>query len=534
MGSGRGRLSLGVLFDHHADRRLPTRFHLSRPFDLAPAAGTEHGIDELAALVAEGAGWMHAAGARAGDRVAVVKDNHWDYVLLAAAAARLGAVPAMISGAMPGPPLQQVLKRLDPALLVTTAPVLDRAAEGGADLVSLATRTVSLDDPRPGALAVASLRGHPAPAPTPRRPDEPMIVTHTSGTTGTAKLVVHSADTIIGALGRTESIRWPIVSARPDDTVATSIAFCHMRIITWTTGMLQLGPAAAVLVADAEPEVAERVLTAHPPTYLEALPATYIRWEPLTERRPSVFARVRLYVSTFDAMHPPTMRRFLAASQRRYPFWLQGWGQSEAGPMTFRLFHRLALVRRGSRHPTTRNVGRPIPTIMGLRVVDRQTMRRVRPGEPGILMARTRGRCLSYVGEEDRWRMKAQGAWWNTGDVGVRTLTGAFRLLDREVDLIPGMSCIELEDILADRLPWVLEAVVLGEPGRRPLPVLCSDDGRFDPAAWREASRDLPAMEEPVVLTWAQMPRTGTGKVRRLELRERLGRGETYGTGRWT
>ena len=42
-------------------------------------------------------------------------------------------------------------------------------------------------------------------------------------------------------------------------------------------------------------------------------------------------------------------------------------------------------------------------------------------------------------------------------------------------------------------------------------------------------------LEEPVVLTWDQVPRTGTGKVRRMELRELVGYPtETFGTGRWT
>ncbi|HEV7898808.1 MAG TPA: class I adenylate-forming enzyme family protein [Planosporangium sp.] len=530
-----GPIGLGVLFDTHAERRQPTVFHLSRPLDMAPWAGTRLDIDALADLVAQGAGWLHAAGARPGQRVAISKTNHWDYVLLACAAARIGAIPAMVSGLLPTEALQTILKRLEPAVLVTDTALLAAADRDGADLTSMATRTLTLDGPAHAAITVADVRGASAPAPRPRPADQPMIATHTSGTTGISKLVVHSANTLMGHLGRTESIRWPIVGMKRNDTVATSIAFCHVRVISWTTGTLQLAPRTGVIVADSDPDVAERTFRAHPPTYLEALPSTYQGWEPLTVRPDNVFRQVRLYVSTFDAVHPPTVRSFLGASQRRFPTWLQGWGQSETGPMTFRLLTRRAVASRGDRHPTTRNVGRPIPGFTALRVVDPATMRPVSRGTPGVVLTRTNGRCLDYVGESDRWQVKAVGPWWNTGDVGVQTRTGGIRLLDREVDVIPGLSCIELEDVLADRMPGLLEAVIIGVPGRAPLPVLCAPDG-IDRDAWRRACHDLPELADPVVLTWDEIPRTGTGKVRRQELRDRLlGAGlETYGLGTWT
>jgi acyl-coenzyme A synthetase/AMP-(fatty) acid ligase len=180
-------------------------------------------------------------------------------------------------------------------------------------------------------------------------------------------------------------------------------------------------------------------------------------------------------------------------------------------------------------------VGRPIPFFTGLKVVDPQSMRPVAAGTPGVALARTAGRCVGYVGEQERWQRKVDGPWWNTGDVATRSRTGVVRLLDREVDVIPGMSCIELEDVLADRLPGLLEAVVIGVPGQRPLPVLATPDGQLDRTEWDRAVYDLPPLAEPVVLGWDELPRTGTGKVRRLELRDRLlGRDETFGTGRWT
>ena len=100
---------LGTLFDTLADRGSPTVVHLSRPFDIAPHAGTRHDIERLARLMRNTAGRLAVAGARPGETVAVVKDNHWDYALLACAAVRIGAVPALLSGDLPPDALHTLL-----------------------------------------------------------------------------------------------------------------------------------------------------------------------------------------------------------------------------------------------------------------------------------------------------------------------------------------------------------------------------------------------------------------------------------------
>ncbi|PRX00676.1 UNVERIFIED_ORG: hypothetical protein CLV66_1494, partial [Actinomadura viridilutea] len=52
---------------------------------------------------------------------------------------------------------------------------------------------------------------------------------------------------------------------------------------------------------------------------------------------------------------------------------------------------------------------------------------------------------------------------------------------------------------------------------------------------WRAATADLPELDEPVLIDWEDFPRTGTWKVRRPQLRERLfGTRLAHGTGRWT
>lgn len=525
---------MGTFFEDRAEAGCRTVTHLSRPFDVAPGEGTTYSVEQLASLVRDAAGWMAAAGAGPGDRVAVVKDNHWDIDLLACAAIRIGALPALLPSHLPAETLQIMLARLKPSLLITTASTLDAAARSHVDLATFAERTLSIDGAAGRALTLDSVRGHAPPLPRRRRDDDPLLVVPTSGTTGVPKLVVHSTTTIIRRLASFEAHRWPVMGFKPDDTVATASAFTHGRTFCWTAATYTLAPRHVVVVADHDPAGAA-ALRAHPPTVLEGLPSTYVRWQPMAARPDNPFTQVRLYVGTYDAVHPTTVRTYLTASRRRFPVWVQGWGQTELGPLTFRFFTRRTVAKRGARHPTTRNQGWAVPVKTRLRVVDPDTFAAVRPGHAGLIMAKTGARCLGYVGEQQRWEHKAKGTWFNTGDIGVRTQLGNIVFVDREVDQIPGMSCVELEDVIDDRLPQVLECVVLGAPGRRPLPVVVTPDGTLDPTVWQAAVADLPVLDEPLVLTWDELPRTVTGKARRLELRQRLADlSATYGTGRWT
>ncbi|TDD79069.1 long-chain fatty acid--CoA ligase [Actinomadura darangshiensis] len=520
------RIELGTLFEDVAARGHSTTVHLSRPLDIAPEMGTVLDPPALAGLVRDAAGWFAAAGVRPGDRVAISKRDHWDVVLLCCAAARLGAVPAPLSAHLEADVLDVLVKRLDPALLVVDAarPV-NRAA----------SRTLVLEGEAGDApaLSLDDVRGHAAPVPCRPPVDDPLAIVHTSGTTGVPKLVVHSTRTLLRRLADFEAHRWPVLASRPDDVVAAAFSFAHGRALAWTAAVSALGPAKMVVITSAGWDEARAPLEEHRPTILEAQPSTFVRWRPHARTR--AFERVRLYISTFDAVHPPTVRTFLDATRQRRPIWLQGWGQSETGPLTFRFLTRRAMRAERGRHPTTRDLGRPVPGRTRLRVVDRYTLRPVPRGTAGLLACSTKALCLDYTAERERYLRKRAGQWFITGDLGVLTRSGRLLLLDREADALPDASCVEVEDVIEDRLPGVGECVVLSVPGRPAQPVLVVEDGRLDPDRWRNAVADLPELAEPVLLTWERIPRTATGKVRRAALREHLDLPpETHGTGKWT
>jgi acyl-coenzyme A synthetase/AMP-(fatty) acid ligase len=337
-----------------------------------------------------------------------------------------------------------------------------------------------------------------------------VLVTHTSGTTGIPKLAVHT--------GRTFEARYRPQAAvaaavRRRTPVAIHVSFVHSRLITALAITLLRGFPLIVL-ADDDPEQAAELFLRHRPGVLEAHPNSFMRWERLAHdpRRP--LAGVRYFSSTFDAIHPRTVRRMLAASAHPSPVFAQLYGQSEVGPVVGRTF-----TRRRPADADGRCVGVPFPGMTDIRVVSRDGLPAT-AGNPGFIEVRTDGRVLTYLGEHERYEKQRTGSWWRMGDVGYRTRWGCLHLLDREVDEIAGFgSTLAVEDALFARLDDLAEVIIV--PGRDgvPVPVVCTaDDVPLDLDRWRRAVATLPAMAEPVQWRHADLPQTATTKIKRLEL----------------
>ncbi|TDD61326.1 class I adenylate-forming enzyme family protein, partial [Actinomadura rubrisoli] len=522
---------------HVAARRAPEQLiTVDRPCDIDPHGPTERTYAGWAGLVDDAAGWLVQAGVRPWDRVAVLKDNHFDVALLACAAARIGAVPALLSGTYGPDVARTLLTRLERPFVVTDSAHAASCGLTAEAVERLTTRTICVDAPddRPDLVGLDALRGARRPGPRLRDPCEPMIITHTSGTTGVPKLVMHSGDSV-RALSLIETERWPLFGLRRTDTMAFADPFWHERITTGMIAWATINQRMLMLSDPLSPDVA-RLLAEHRPTVVETLPNAYLVWERLAADPARPFADVRVFINSFDAIHTRTIRTLLAASERRRPYWLQAWSQSENGLIVMRPYTRRSVRRRGHRPPPTQILGWPIPGLIRVRAVDPETGRRVKPGRPGLIELKAPGRCLAYVGEQHRHDRKRNGPWWNTGDLAVINRFGAIRLLDREIDRIPRASAIEIEDVLLDRLPETTEVVVLPALGSLPVPVLSTVDGQpIDPRAWSRATADLPALAEPLHIQWEQFPRTGTWKINRVRLREWLLPGvRAVGTGHWT
>ncbi|MTD53774.1 AMP-binding protein [Amycolatopsis sp. RM579] len=519
-----------------AERAGSRRVLVDRPADIDLDGPTDRSYAEWAAMVDQAAGWLREAGVRPWDRVAILKANHLDVALLGCAAARLGAIPAMLAWTHSPEVARALLSRLEKPFLVTDRTQLTACRLDAATCATLTARTISIDasEGRPDVVALDDLRGAAAAPVQLRAAEEPMVITHTSGTTGIPKLVMHSAQTI-HSLALVEAERWPLLALRAADTMAYCDPFCHQRMATALAAMATATPRMLMLSQPQSPRL-KQLLLDNPPTVVETLPNIYLAWEGLARDDTRPFHNVRVYINSFDAIHTRTIRTFLDATDRRLPIWVQSWSQSEAGAIVIRPYLRSSVRRRGHRPAPTQLLGWPVPFLSRIRAVDPDTGAKVPRGHLGLIEIAQPGRSLAYVGEQERHDLKRDGWWWNTGDLGVINRFGAVRLVDREIDRIPGASALELEDVLLDRLPRTTEVVILAVDGMPPVPVISTaNNDPLEDAEWATAVADLPPLAKPVHLSWADFPRTATWKIRRIALREQLFSGTSaIGAGRWT
>jgi acyl-coenzyme A synthetase/AMP-(fatty) acid ligase len=511
---GNRGIGLGRLFEKAAARHPTNVVILDHDLDIAPEVGRRATVPELADLVDDIASRLWAAGVRPGDRVVVYKSDGFDITLIALATARIGAVPALLSPKLDGATVAALVRRADrPHLVTDQAKIADELpAEVFADTATVLLTSGS----HPDAVELRGLAGTPRVAPVDAAPDHPTLITHTSGTTGIPKLAVHTGRTLQARYRPQYTVTRPILLRR--ETIAIHVSFVHSRLFTALAISLYRGFPIVVMV-DSDPARAADLFARLRPGILEAHPNSFMSWEELADdpRRP--LANVKLFSSTFDAIHPRTVHRLLHASTRRLPLWGQLYGQSEIGPTVVRGY-----TKRRSLEADGRCVGMPFPGMTGVRVVSRNGKPPSKEN-PGYVEIRSDGRVVTYLGEQDRYDKQLAGGWWRMGDVGYRTKWGCLHLLDREVDLIDGFgSTLAAEDTLFTKLSELAEVIIIPGTDGRAIPVVCTkNDVPLDPAAWRRAAANLPAMADPVQVRHEELPQTATTKIKRLELARRLG-----------
>ena len=502
---------LGLLFEKAAARHGGVPVTLDRPLDTFPERGTNLTYVDLADVIDDLAARLWAAGVRPTERIAVYKSANFDISLTVCAAARIGAVPVPLSPALSGEIINELLHRLDRPWLVTDADKLDGDLRG-VDVTGL-TSGVLLAGTRPheAGRSLVDLAGAPRRAPVRMHPTQPALITHTSGTTGVSKLMVHTAQTLFHRLLPQQVIAWPV---RGKERVALCMSFVHSRFFHSLGVFVNYGNPMDILV-DPDPDSVGPIFTRTRPGLVETHPNNFIQWEDLVDAPGSPLASVRYYSTTFDAIHPRTIQRLLGASRRKSPLMVQLYGQSETGPISGWWY-----TTKSAQTTDGRCVGIPLPGFIRVRVVGPDG-KPVRRGRIGHLEVRSRGRVLTYLGEDERYRSQLTGSWWRLGDMGYLNRWGLLFLTDRDIDKIDSVdSNLEVEDVLLSRLEELLEIVIVASPSGEPVPVVATRrDAPLDMDRWKEAVRDLPPLTEPVQVRFTDLPRTSTWKVQRVQIR---------------
>ncbi len=507
--SGNG-FYIGQMFREAATRHGAVPVVLDRPLDVAPGTGLRHTYRSLADLVDRLADQLHTAGARPARQVVIHKRDNADIALLACAVSRLGAVPVLMSSGLDASAVGILLGRLDRPMLVTDASTLSGLMED-TDIARLTSERVLA-----GGLADQSVTGRATPVRL--HPDEPAMITHSSGTTDVPKLAVHCARALWNRLVPQKVMALPVRG----ETAAFCMSFVHSRFYH-ALGTFLSGGSRLLLLADPDPAAVGPLLARWQPGVVETHPNTFVLWEDLADAPGAPLRNVRCFSSTFDALHPRTVRRLLGASQRRGKYLMQLYGQSETGPVSVRVF-----TERGAARGNGRLVGIGIPGFTQVRITD-DSGAPVPRGTTGHIEARTRGRIVTYQGAHDRFEAQRNGRWWRMGDMGTRTWWGGLNLIDREIDQIDDVdSNLRIEDVLMSRLDELREVVVV--PGRDgvAVPVVCTRSGApLAPDRWQRATADLPALDAPRQWAFDDLPRTSTWKIKRVALAQLIAAGDS-------
>lgn len=510
---GNRGLFLGAIFEQAQKRNPYQRITLDHELDVAPELGTDLTVFSCALLIADLASALRNLNVRPGDKVVVYKQDGFDIFLLGCAISRVGAVPIMLSPGLRGEIVAQLLERVGwPHLITDERKLVDelpaQVRERASRILLVGGEVAGTTPLRPDRESVPLPFTRPA-------PNHPALLTHTSGTTDVPKLVVHTARTL-GARYRPQALAVRLL-VRQRETLAINVSFVHSRLVTALAIGLRRG-FPLVLIKDPDAKRVADLFATHQPGIIEAHPNTFIEWEELADDPRGPLARVKYISSTFDAIHPRTVVKLLGASERSRPAQLQLYGQSEVGPTVGRV-----TSRRRTKDVDGRCVGFPFPGMTAVRVVPRDGQPPTAE-TPGYIEVRTDGRALTYFGEQARYQRQLTDGWWRMGDVGYRTKWGCLHVSDREVDVIPGFgSALEVEDTLMSRLDSLLEIVIIPGKNGVPTPVVVTKGGAsLNLARWKTVTADLPEMPQPVQMNLADLPRTATKKVQRLELARML------------
>ncbi|GGW80490.1 putative fatty-acid-CoA ligase FadD [Streptomyces lucensis JCM 4490] len=501
--------ALGILPTVAAEKYPDTPFLSDTPWRTYD--GPVRTFAEFAQAIDDYADRLWAGGIRHGDVVAVVQRNHIEVEGVMCALGKIGALPALLSSAMETGELLECFARLDRPFLLVDSLGLSRLAEHRHALRLLTRNVLCLEETDED--WVVPLQERVAHTAAPRDEDEWFVITHSSGTTGVPKMAAHSTRSLFGMVAPMIQIFRDQYS--PQDLNAKHLSFVHARTCAGTLASLETAMP-ALAIADPDPANVKRLMLEHRPTSLETHPNVYIQWETLADDPDRPLQHVERFISTFDAMHPRTVRKLLNASEHPRAHYFEAYGQTESGPICLRI-----VTREQSADYSPRNVGHS-GGGMEIRIVDEKGVEQP-ANTPGFIETRSAGRMRGYIGGAP---MPPQDAWWPMGDIGRLLDDGSLELLDRIVEHVDGVdSLLEKEDHLLEALPELVELVLVkDEDDDSVFAVACPRPGtRPDPERFRAVAAEagLPGLEVRF-WDWEAMPLTGSYKVRRSVLRRKL------------
>jgi acyl-coenzyme A synthetase/AMP-(fatty) acid ligase len=449
----------------------------------------EWSFGEVADRSARLAGTFQNRGLKQGDVVLTLIGNRPEWVMGMVACFRIGAVVLPCNEQLRAKDLRLRLEAAQPRLILADERNLGELSAAGPQCPVL---TIPGDE---------LFSAEPAP-PAELDPDDPCLVTFTSGTTGEAKGVVHGQRYLPGQ--RLQAEHW--LDAREGDLVWCTAASGWSKsarnvfIAPWLRG-------ASALLHDARFDPQERleVLAAEEVNVLCMAPTEYR----VIAKRATIAPcpSLRTLVAAGEALNPEVIRAFHEATGIEIR---DGYGQTETGQLTGNPVG--APVKPGS-------MGRPLPGI-GLEVIDGELVLTDPQTDPTF-----------FVGYLDGALAPSEQPW-HTGDRVQEDEDGYLFFEGRTDDVIISsgyrIGPFEVESALVSH-PAVAEAAVVAAPdeerGSVVRAVVVLRDG-FQPSDDLTTELQSHVREQTAPYKYprlvdfaAELPKTASGKVQRALLR---------------
>jgi acyl-coenzyme A synthetase/AMP-(fatty) acid ligase len=483
---------------------------------------------DLARASNRAANALAAHGVGKGDRVFVMLPRvpAWHVALLGCI--KLGAVP------MPGTPLltsRDIAYRVEAAEAVAAITDAEGAAKIDAvrDACAGLKTTICAGGGRPDGRwldweELVERGSDAAPDAEPTRSSDPMVLYFTSGTTGYPKMVLHTQASY--GIGHEITARfW--MDLRPGDLHWT-LSDTGWAKAAWGLlfGQLRLGAAVFLWDQRGKPDF-DRTLSMIAEHRVSTFcgPPTVFRAVVLGDLRRFDWTSLRHVVSAGEPLNPEVMRAWRDATGLQIH---DGYGQTETVNLVAN--YRCLAVREGS-------MGKPTPGF-DVRVVD-DAGNALGPGETGHIGVRVAperpvGLFREYWRDPQATANSVIGEFYDTGDLAWTDDDGYLWFVGRADDVITSSAYrigpFEVESALVEHRA-VAEAAVVGKPhplrGEIVKAFVALKPG-YEPSD--ELARELQDHVKRLTAPYKypreieflpELPKTVSGKIRRVELRER-------------
>ncbi len=452
---------------------------------------------------------LAARGLRRGDRIGLLSRNRPEYLEVELAAAHLGIITACLNWRLSGRELAYCIELVSPKLLIVEP---DLASDLSASV--RANPVIEIGPDYEAELARQDGRMVPSTA----QLEDGLVILYTSGTTGLPKgAVISHRAMVMRALVFTSEL-----GIAPHDSFVAWAPLFHMASTDHAIATLLRG--GTVIVVDGfQLEPLLSAVSRHRIGWLVLIPGMVETFVDGLKSQRVTPRGVRVCGAMADLVSPHAIGEVTKLLHAPY---LNSFGSTETGlPPATR-----ALIAPGD-VPT--KLSKRQNAFCEVKLVDPDD-NDVAPGEPGELAIRGPTLFSGYWQANETNARDFRGGWFHMGDVFLRNEDGTLDFVDRVKYMIKSggenIYPAEIERVLlSDRRITEVAVVRAADPKWGEVPVAfvaCRDDGAPMEAELADlCRRELASYKRPReirFISFAEFPRSTSGKVQRHELERRL------------